>query len=275
MQTRIVKDEHPCIRCLPHEPGDEPDPRDALRGSRRRNELWSAARNDVWLCRPSVAVATRLWRPVVARLRPNRTESRDQGRFPRRLVKRRRTPRPEAPSTDKRALASSRPPRRCCHRHDDPGGPSTESHEGIRARSSTHAQPQPRVCTSIGRPSAGICKQPEARARPAKRPNLARAGTFSAPARCLKGCEPRNTRGNRVGAPKAPVSRAGERPVSSCTRHGGQLAPAERSRVATRPTPCAWCTPTYAEWPRSDSSRRTRMRRPSANRERPSHRVSM
>jgi hypothetical protein len=45
---------------------------------------------------------------------------------------------------------------------------------------------------------------------------------------------------NRVGAPKAPVPRADERPVSACTRHGGQLEPAERSRVATRSTPCAW-----------------------------------
>jgi hypothetical protein len=207
VQTRIVKDEHPCLRCLPREPGDEPDPRDALRGSRRRNELWSAARNDLWLCRPSVAVAARLWRPVVPRLRPNRTESQDQGRFPRRLVKRRRTGRPEAPSTDKRALASSRPPRRCCHRHDGPGGPSTESHEGIRARSRTHAQPQPCVCTSIGRPSAGICKQPEARARPAKRPNLARAGTFSAPARCLKKAASRETPGETGLAPRRRLSR--------------------------------------------------------------------
>jgi hypothetical protein len=206
--------------------------------SRRRNELRSAARDDLWLCRPLVAVAARLWRSVVARLRPNPDGVAGPRSLPSSPRERRRTPRSEAPSTDKRALASSRPPRRCCHRHDDPGGPSTESHEGIRARSRTHAQPQPCVCTSIGRPSAGICKQPEARARPAKRPNLARAGTFSAPARCpKKGCEPRNTRGNRAGAPKAPVSRAGERPVSSCTRHGGQLAPAERSRVATRPTP--------------------------------------
>lgn len=235
MQTRIVKDEHPCIRCLPREPGDEPDPRDALRGSRRRNELWSAARNDLWLCRPSVAVAARLWRSVVARLRPNRTESQDQGRFPRRLVKRRRTPRPEAPSTDKRALASSRPPRRCCHRHDGPGGPSTESHEGIRTRSSTHAQPQPRVCTSIGRPSAGICKQPEARARPAKRPNLARAGTFSAPARCLKGCEPRNTRGKPGWRPEGacPTSR---RTTSQLVHEARRPTGARRALTCRHPT---------------------------------------
>lgn len=119
---------------------------------------------------------------------PYASAPRDRAVRPRSLPspprERRRTPRPEAPSTDKRALASSRSPRRRCRRRDVPGNPSTESHEGSRARSSTRAQPQPRAPTSIGRPSAGICKQPEARARPAKRPNLARAEAFSAPTRC-------------------------------------------------------------------------------------------
>ena len=195
MQTRIVKDEHPCIRCLPREPGDEPDPRDALRGSRRRNELRSAAQNDLELVRPSVVLAARLWRSVAARLGPNRTESRDQGRFSRRLVTGDALHDPKhLPPTS--ALLRARDRRSGVATFATvPGRPSTDSHEGIRARSRTRAQPQPCVRTSIGRPFAGICKQPKARARPAKRPNLARTGTFSAPERLpQKGCEPRNTR---------------------------------------------------------------------------------
>ena len=124
-----------------------------------------------------------------------RTESYDQGRFSRRLVTGDALHDPKRlPPTS--ALLRARDRRSGVATFATvPGRPSTDSHEGIRARSRTRAQPQPCVRTSIGRPFAGICKQPKARARPAKRPNLARTGTFSAPERLpQKGCEPRNTR---------------------------------------------------------------------------------
>ena len=147
-----------------------------------------------------------------------RTESYDQGRFSRRLVTGDALHDPKhLPPTS--ALLRARDRRSGVATFATvPGRPSTDSHEGIRARSRTRAQPQPCVRTSIGRPFAGICKQPKARARPAKRPNLARTEAFSAPERCPRRAASRETPGKTGLAPRRRRSREPTNDQSACAR---------------------------------------------------------
>jgi hypothetical protein len=90
---------------------------------------------------------------------------RSQGHFSPSPRERRRLPRPETPSTDKRALTSPRATPRPLGRGIVPGALSPDPRR-TRALPWSRAQPQPSTFASIRTPPAGICKQPEARARP-------------------------------------------------------------------------------------------------------------
>jgi hypothetical protein len=139
----------------------------ALPGSRRRSALRSASGTTWSVFGSRSDRVARLWRFVVERDAPNEWTRHARPRPPLPPPRDRlRFLRPEGPSTGKRALTNSRPTHGVAVE-----GRSwrsvTRAPMRARARPGAHVQPQPNASTSIRTPPVGICKQTEARARPA------------------------------------------------------------------------------------------------------------
>lgn len=245
---------------------------DALRGSRRRNALRFAARKRRGACSAlrstsrltSGTPSSNAARQRVARCIGPRSRSR-------RLVTDSGSLRSEVPSTDKRALTNSQT--------RTPTSPSMFSFLALRRSGPYEGFELDRV-PALSRNRARSLRSerhlPESASSRKHEHNLrtseprARRRLFSAET-LPEGCEPHSAGKSEeipTGASGAPAVRAGER-SSQRVKNRGQLALAERSRVAALVTPIAWWRSTCTEQPRLASNRPARTCRYSTNRERP------